>query len=203
MLQRPAPRLILASASTSRRALLAAAGLSFAVQPAPIDEAAAKRSARASGATAAEAALLLADLKARHVAQAAPDAMVIGADQILVCDGAWFDKPPDIAAAREQLRTLRGRSHELATAVVCQAGQTRVWHHIAQPHLTMRDASDAFIDAYLQAEGDDVTGTVGAYRLEGRGAHLFIRVEGEHSAVLGLPLLPLLAFLRQHGVLMS
>jgi septum formation protein len=203
MLQRPAPRLILASASTSRRALLTAAGLSFAVQPAPIDEAAAKRSARASGATAAEAALLLADLKARHVAQAAPDAMVIGADQILVCDGAWFDKPPDIAAAREQLRTLRGRSHELATAVVCQAGQTRVWHHIAQPHLTMRDASDAFIDAYLQAEGDDVTGTVGAYRLEGRGAHLFIRVEGEHSAVLGLPLLPLLAFLRQHGVLMS
>jgi len=203
MLQRPAPRLILASASTSRRALLAAAGLSFAVQPAPIDEAAAKRSARASGATAAEAALLLADLKARHVAQAAPDAMVIGADQILVCDGAWFDKPPDIAAAREQLRTLRGRSHELATAVVCQAGQTRVWHHIAQPHLTMRDASDAFIDAYLQAEGDDVTGTVGAYRLEGRGAHLFIRVEGEHSAVLGLPLLPLLGFLRQHGVLMS
>ena len=203
MLQRPTPRLILASASTSRRALLAAAGLSFAVQPAPIDEAAAKRSARASGATAAEAALLLADLKARHVAQAAPDAMVIGADQILVCDGAWFDKPPDIAAAREQLRTLRGRSHELATAVVCQAGQTRVWHHIAQPHLTMRDASDAFIDAYLQAEGDDVTGTVGAYRLEGRGAHLFIRVEGEHSAVLGLPLLPLLAFLRQHGVLMS
>jgi septum formation protein len=203
MLQRPAPRLILASASTSRRALLTAAGLSFAVQPAPIDEAAAKRSARASGATAAEAALLLADLKARHVAQAAPDAMVIGADQILVCDGAWFDKPPDIAAAREQLRTLRGRSHELATAVVCQAGQTRVWHHIAQPHLTMRDASDAFIDAYLQAEGDDVTGTVGAYRLEGRGAHLFIRVEGEHSAVLGLPLLPLLAFLRQHSVLMS
>jgi septum formation protein len=203
MLQRPTPRLILASASTSRRALLTAAGLSFAVQPAPIDEAAAKRSARASGATAAEAALLLADLKARHVAQAAPDAMVIGADQILVCDGAWFDKPPDIAAAREQLRTLRGRSHELATAVVCQAGQTRVWHHIAQPHLTMRDASDAFIDAYLQAEGDDVTGTVGAYRLEGRGAHLFIRVEGEHSAVLGLPLLPLLAFLRQHGVLMS
>ncbi|HEX3399748.1 MAG TPA: Maf family nucleotide pyrophosphatase [Acetobacteraceae bacterium] len=203
MLQRPTPRLILASASTSRRALLTAAGLSFAVQPAPIDEAAAKRSVRASGATAAEAALLLADLKARHVAQAAPDAMVIGADQILVCDGAWFDKPPDIAAAREQLRTLRGRSHELATAVVCQAGQTRVWHHIAQPHLTMRDASDAFIDAYLQAEGDDVTGTVGAYRLEGRGAHLFIRVEGEHSAVLGLPLLPLLAFLRQHGVLMS
>jgi septum formation protein len=203
MLQRPTPRLILASASTSRRALLTAAGLSFAVQPAPIDEAAAKRSARASGATAAEAALLLADLKARHVAQAAPDAMVIGADQILVCDGAWFDKPPDIAAAREQLRTLRGRSHELATAVVCQAGQTRVWHHIAQPHLTMRDASDAFIDAYLQAEGDDVTGTVGAYRLEGRGAHLFIRVEGEHSAVLGLPLLPLLAFLRQHSVLMS
>ena len=203
MLQRPAPRLILASASTSRRALLTAAGLSFAVQPAPIDEAAAKRSARASGATAAEAALLLADLKARHVAQAAPDAMVIGADQILVCDGAWFDKPPDIAAAREQLRTLRGRSHQLATAVVCQAGQTRVWHHIAQPHLTMRDASDAFIDAYLQAEGDDVTGTVGAYRLEGRGAHLFIRVEGEHSAVLGLPLLPLLAFLRQHGVLMA
>jgi len=202
MLQRPTPRLILASASESRRALLAAAGLTFAVQPADIDEAAVKRAARAEGLSARDAALRLAEAKARRVAPANPDALVIGADQILVCDDAWFDKPADVAAAREQLRTLRGRSHVLATAVVCQVGQQQVWHHVAQPRLTMRDFSDDFLDGYLAAEGDDVTSTVGSYRLEGRGVHLFAEVDGEHSAVLGLPLLALLDYLRHHGVVL-
>jgi septum formation protein len=203
MLQRPIPRLILASASASRRALLAAAGLNFTIQPADIDETAVKRAARAEGCCAREAALRLAAAKAHRVAQDNPDTLVSGADQILVCDDAWFDKPADVVAAREQLRALRGRSHVLATAVVCQVGQRQVWHHAAEPRLAMRDFSDDFLDAYLAEEGEDVTSTVGSYRLEGRGVHLFAEIDGEHSAVLGLPLLALLDYLRQHGVVLS
>ncbi len=200
MLQRPRPKLILASASVARQMLLAAAGLTFAVRPAEIDEAQVKRTARTDGASAAEAALLLATLKARCIAESEPEALVIGADQILVCEGAWFDKPPCIAAAREQLCALRGRIHVLATAVVCQQGRQRVWHHVAEPRLTMRDFSDDFLDDYLAAERDEVTRTVGAYRLEARGVHLFTCVEGQHTAILGLPLMPVLEFLRAWGI---
>jgi septum formation protein len=203
MLQRPEPRLILASASASRRALLAAADVTFDVRPADIDEAEVRRTARANGAVAAEVALLLAELKARRIAESNPDALVIGADQILVCDGVWFDKPANVAAAREQLLALRGRSHALATAVACQQGHQTVWHHITEPRLTMRMFSDGFLDTYLRSEADCVTSTVGAYRLEGRGVHLFAAVEGGHSAILGLPLLPLLAFLRARGILVN
>jgi septum formation protein len=201
MLQHPSPRLILASASASRRALLAAAGLAFDVRPADIDETAVKRDARAEAMGAEVTALLLAELKASAVALRAPEVLVIGADQILVCDGVWFDKPADVAGAREQLRALRGRSHVLATAVVCYQGDRRIWHHVAAPGLTMRNFSDDFLERYLAAEADTVTGTVGAYRLEGRGVQLFDAVEGEHSAILGLPLLPLLSFLREMRVL--
>jgi septum formation protein len=203
MLQRPAPRLILASASASRQAVLRAAGLTFAIQPAHIDEAEVKRAARGDGASAEQAALLLAELKARRVASDEPGALVIGADQILVCDDQWFDKPADGPAAAVQLRALRGRAHALATAVVCVRDGQRVWQHVAQPCLTMRSFSDPFLDDYLTAEGDAVTTTVGAYRLEGYGVHLFERIEGEHSTVLGLPLLELLGFLRHYGVLQA
>jgi septum formation protein len=139
-------------------------------------------------------------LKAQRVAMRFPDAVVIGADQILVCDGAWFDKPEDREAACRQLLALRGKMHMLATAVVCQRRDQLLWHHVVRPHLTMRDFSDGFVDDYLAAEGDRVLSSVGAYRLEGLGIHLFERIEGEHTAILGLPLLPLLGFLRQHGV---
>ncbi len=122
MLQRPVPRLILASASASRQAVLRAAGLIFAIQPADVDEAEVKRTARADGAGAEEAALTLAELKARRAASRDPEALVIGADQILVCGDEWFDKPADVPAAAVQLRALRGRTHALATAVVCQRG---------------------------------------------------------------------------------
>jgi septum formation protein len=196
MLQRPEPRLILASASASRRTLLSAAGLAFEVRPSGADEAAVKRVA----ADAMAAALELADLKARAVAATEPGALVIGADQILVCDGAWYDKPASMAAAADQLRALRGRTHELATAVACHQGGQRVWHHTEAPRLTMRNFSDVFLEAYLAAEGYSVTSTVGAYRVEGLGAHLFASIQGDHSSVLGLPLLPLLDFLRQRNV---
>jgi septum formation protein len=203
MLQNPTPRLILASQSASRRALLAAAGLVFDCEPARVDEDAVKQAARAEGASADEAALLLANLKAERVARRHPDALVIGADQILVCDGAWFDKPAHVEAAGEHLRRLRGRSHTLATAVVCVRGDGPVWQHVATPRLTMRDFSDGFLRAYLLEEGDGLLSSVGAYRLEGLGVHLFDRIEGDHAAVLGLPLLALLRFLRQHGALVS
>ena len=199
-LQAASPKLILASASRSRQALLTAAGLNFDVRAAHIDEGEIKRSARAEAVSADDTALLLAELKAHRIARPNPDALVIGADQLLVCDDRWFDKPADLAEARQHLLSLRGRSHTLVTAVVCQRGDQRIWHHIAHPRLRMRAFSDAFLASYLQAEGNLVTSTVGGYRLEGFGLHLFDRVEGEHSAILGLPMLALLGFLRQHGV---
>lgn len=203
MFQRPAPRLILASASISRRALLQGAGLQFDAIPAHIDEAAIKQSARAEGLPAHEAATLLADMKAARLSHRHPDALVIGADQILVCDDIWFDKPADQVEAYAHLTTLRGKTHTLATAVVCHLGSQRIWQHIAQPRLTMRVFSDAFLTAYLAIEGDTVKATVGAYRLEAAGVHLFTRIEGDHDAILGLPLLPLLQFLRNQGLLIA
>ena len=200
MLQNPDPRLILASSSDVRRTLLANAGLSFRAEAAAIDEAEIKCAARTGGDTAEQAATTLAGLKAQRVALRSPDAVIIGADQILECGGEWFDKPTDREAARRQLLALQGRTHMLATAVVCQRGEQRLWHHMARPRLTMRAFPDGFLDDYLVAEGDRVLNSVGAYRLEGLGIHLFERVEGEHTAILGLPLLPLLGFLRQHGV---
>lgn len=203
MFQHPDPALVLASSSASRAALLTAAGLRFVTKPAAVDEAAAREAAAADGATAAEAAMLLAEMKARRVAMRHPEAVVIGADQILVCEHAWFEKPADLVAARQQLMALRGRTHVLATAVLCFVGGQRAWQHLAQPRLGMRMFSDAFLDAYLTQEADRVLTSVGAYRLEGMGIHLFERVEGDHSTILGLPLLPLLGFLRQHGVLVA
>jgi len=197
----PAPRLVLASASTARRALLEAAGLAFDVRPARIDEDAVKRAARAEGCGPAQAALRLAGLKAACIHD--PEALVIGADQILECEGTWFDKPADLAAARAQLRALRGRRHVLHTAAVCHRGGAEMWRHLAAPSLVMRHFSDAFVDRYLALEGERVTASVGAYRLEGPGIQLFDEIEGEHATILGLPLLALLRLLRQHGAVLD
>ncbi len=190
-----------ASASASRRALLQAAGLRFEALPAAVDEAAIKEAAQAENIPPRDATLMLAEAKAERIARKRPEALVIGCDQLLVCEGRWFDKPNDIAAAREQLRALRGRTHELVTAVLCWRGGRRIWQEVAVPRLAMRDFSDAFLEDYLAAEGEAVTQTVGAYRLEGLGVHLFDRITGEHAAILGLPLLALLGFLRDHRVL--
>ncbi len=194
-------RLILASQSRFRAGLLAAAGVAVETMPAHVDEADVKQAARAEGASAEDTALLLASLKAERIARRHPDALVIGGDQMLVCEGTWFDKPPDMAAARAQLLALRGKAHTLVTAVLCQRGDQRVWQHIARPRLVMRDFSEAFLDQYLALEGEVLTTTVGAYRVEGPGLQLFDRIEGEHSEIVGLPMLALLGFLRQHGVL--
>ncbi len=191
--------LILASQSASRAALLTAAGIDFDVRPALIDETAVKQAMWNEQATAADTAFMLAGLKAYRVR--ATSALVLAADQLLVCDGMWFDKPPTLAAARDQLQALRGKMHELVTAVVIFHDGQEIWRHLAMPRLRMRDFSDGFLEEYLAAEGVELLTTVGAYRLEARGITLFEQIEGSHSAILGLPLLPVLEFLRQRGVL--
>ncbi len=197
------PPLILASASPTRHALLAAAGLTFTVQTGRFDEEQAKRAARAAGTTPESLALALAHGKAAAVSALRPEAIVIGADQILLCAGHMFDKPADLAAARTHLLALRARTHHLVTAVTALRAGQPLWHHLASPSLTMRAFSDAALEQYLAAEADSVTTTVGGYRLEGRGIQLFEAIEGDHFSILGLPLLPLLAFLRSEGVIVE
>ena len=193
--------LILASASSVRARLLAAAGVVFRVAPAEIDEAALKCACRAGRRVASECALSLAEAKAQWVSRREPGALVVGADQILVCEGEWFDKPADLGAARGQLQALRGRTHVLATAVCAILASERVWRLEVAPELSMRQFSDEFLDDYLAAEGAAVLGSVGAYRLEARGSQLFDSIEGDYFAILGLPLLELLRFLREFGAI--
>jgi septum formation protein len=200
-MQDPAVPVVLASTSRTRAALLRSAGVAFETAAPGVDEAAVKEAARAEGLAPADAALLLAGLKARRISERHPAAVVIGADQILVCEGRWFDKPADREAAAAQLASLAGRTHTLVTAVLAMKGGVTLWSHVATPRLTMRALSEAVVAAYLDAAGEAVTASVGAYQAEGLGIRLFSAIEGEHAAILGLPLLPLLGFLRQHRVL--
>jgi septum formation protein len=193
--------LVLASGSATRAALLRAAGLAIQVDPAAVDEDEAKAALKGSRAAAPAAAEALAELKAQRVSRRRPGALVLGCDQLLECDGAWFDKPADRSAARRQLLALRGRGHSLHSAAVAVRDGGRVWHHVGTARLAMRAFSEAFLDGYLERAGDAVLGSVGAYQLEGLGAQLFARVEGDWFTILGLPLLPLLDFLRDHRVL--
>jgi septum formation protein len=195
--------LILASASPTRRRLLAAAGIEFAQQAAGLNEELIKHEFRSGGQGAADCALALAEAKARAVAVRRPDALVIGADQILHCAGKWFDKPAEIEEVRTQLQSLRGLTHELVTAACVVEDRARVWHTLSSAQLSMRRFSDAFLDLYLMAEGHAVLGSVGAYRLEGRGIQLFDEIRGDYFAILGLPLLELAQFLRSRQVLGS
>lgn len=195
----PAP-LILASASPSRRQMLTNAGLAFEVVPSSVDEDEVKRSLQAERASARDLATALAEMKAVAVSRRRPEALVIGADSTLACEGTLFDKPPTLAAARTQLQALRGRTHELVSAAVVAQGGARIWQAADAGQLTMRPFSDAFLDAYLARAGEAICGSVGAYHLEGLGAHLFTRVDGDYFTILGLPLLPLLVFLAEHGI---
>ena len=140
-------------------------------------------------------------MKARQVSRHHPNAMVIGADQMLECGDIWFDKPADRDHARGHLHALRGKSHRLIASVVVVQNEARQWHHTNSVTMTMRPFSDAFLDAYLDRAGDDVLISVGAYQLEGIGAQLFNGVDGDYFTVLGLPLLALLDFLRTRGLL--
>ena len=145
--------------------------------------------------------MALAEAKARAVAERHPEALVVGADQLLACGDDWFDKPETLAAARTQLIALRGRAHVLETAVCVARDGELLWHAESRPCLRMREFYDGFLSGYLAAEGEAALGSVGGYRLEGRGVQLFERIEGDHFAILGLPLIELLEFLRRRGAL--
>jgi septum formation protein len=181
--------------------MLRQAGLDFTVEAAAVDEDEVKRALRVEGADAGRAAEMLAELKAMHVSGRRPGALVIGADQILDCNGAWFDKPADRATARRDLAILRGRDHQQITAACVVRDGVLIWHTTQRARLTMRDFSDDFLDRYLDAAGGGILGCAGGYQLEGVGVQLFSRVDGDYFAILGLPLLPLLDFLRGHRVI--
>jgi septum formation protein len=193
--------LLLASKSRVRRSLLAAAGIPVEVRAADLDERALE--ADAPDREPAAIAALLAREKALAVGRADPKRLVLGADQVLALDGQLFAKPPDRGAARAQLRALSGRVHALHSAAACVQNDAVIFEHVSVARLTMRALSEQFLEAYLDAAGDATTESVGAYQLEGSGSQLFERVDGDYFAILGLPLLEVLDFLRRRGCLLA
>jgi septum formation protein len=193
--------LILASKSAARRALLSAAGIPFEVVVAKIDERAVEARLRTQGASPQTIAAQLAREKALKVAGREPQRLVIGADQVLALEGEIFTKPADRPAATAQLLKLSGRTHALHSALCVARGEEILFETVATAKLTCRAFSADFVSRYLDVAGDAVLTSVGAYQLEGLGAHLVEQIDGDHATILGLPLLPLLAFLRRHGSL--
>ncbi len=197
----PSERLILASKSAARRSMLADAGVLFSVQVADVDEDAVKNAH--DPADAAGLAVELARVKALAVSRHDADAWVLGADQTLAFDGGLVSKAPSLDAARVRLAAMRGRAHHLHSGAALARNGQIVWSGVDTATMRVRDFSDAFLDAYLAAEGEGVLACVGSYRLEGMGSQLFEAVEGDYFTVLGLPLWPVLAELRRAGVLKS
>jgi septum formation protein len=181
--------------------MLEAAGLSVVVDKPDVDEAVLKQAARRQGLDAAAAAGMLAQAKAETVAQRHPGRMVLGCDQMLDCDGRWFDKPLDRASAVRQIADLAGKTHTLFSAAVVMRDRAVLWSVIDAAEMCMRPLSEAFIGAYLDRVGAAVLGSVGGYQIEGVGIQLFDAVRGDHFTILGLPLLPLLDFLRREGAI--
>lgn len=199
-----APALILASGSAVRAMLLRQAGLAFEIRDSLVDEDEVKKGFAASDnwADTDALALKLAGEKALAVSRTDPGALVIGADQILSCDGRRYDKPRDMAEARANLETFRGRTHILHSGVALAKDGAIVWGLGDRARLTMRGFTPEFLDWYLAALGEKVRSSVGCYQLEGPGIQLFERIEGDYFTILGLPLLPLLAALRHHGIIL-
>jgi septum formation protein len=198
------PRLILASQSSSRRAMLSAAGVEFEAMAAGVDEEAIKDGLRAEAISPRNLADALAEFKATRLSQRFPDALVLGCDSTVAFDdNAMIDKAGSRDEQRDLLLRLSGQRHRLwSAAVICEGGRP-IWRHVDVAALHMRPLGEAFIDAYLDAEWPEIGHCVGGYRLEGRGAQLFARIEGSQFTILGLPLLPLLDYLRTRGVLQS
>ena len=195
--------LILASASAGRRAMLENAGIVFDVEAASIDEDAVKQSLKAEGAAVEQAAETLAELKARRISARHAGVLVLGADSMLECDGRWYDKAESVAQAREHLVSMRGRTHRLVTSAVLVRDEGRIWHHTAVARMTMRNFSDACLDAYLASIGERACASVGCYQVESEGLQLFARIEGDFFAIVGLPMIEVLDQLRAQGVLAS
>ena len=194
-----AGKLVLASQSESRHAILAAAGIPHEVEPAHLDER--NIEGRTGASDAAHVAALLAREKALAISGRRPGALVLGADQTLAVGTRSLSKPRDRAAAREQLVRLRGRTHELHSAIAVARNGLIMFEHRDVARLTMREFSDAFLEKYIEAAAAAVTASIGAYQLEKIGIQLFERVEGDHFVILGLPLLPMLEFFRREGLL--
>ena len=194
---------ILASGSATRRAMLLAAGVTFDVVPADVDEPAVRHQlvAEDAGVTPAELAQALAAAKSKEVSRRYPGAIVIGSDQVLECDGEIFFKPGDASGVRTTLEKLTDRTHSLHAAVALSSSGRVGWAACDTARLTMRRLSPAFIDDYVARTGEAVLGSVGAYQIEGLGVQLFDHIEGNHFTILGMPLLPLLSELRAQGEL--
>lgn len=205
MAEQRATRLVLASGSQSRRQMLDAAGLAFDIAPADVDERTIRETLQAddSGIEPADVAEVLARAKAETISRRRPDALVIGADQVLALGAEIFEKPADLAGARGHLQKLRGRTHQLHSVVVLAEGGEVVWAHVDTAALTMHAFSPLFLENYLTLAGTVICDSVGAYQLEGLGVQLFERIEGDYFTILGLPVLPLLAELRARKVIAS
>jgi septum formation protein len=197
-----APRpLILASSSETRRKMLVGAGLTFKAVSAALDEEKLKKKLVAEGTAGSDLSLTLAKAKAAGVAQKHRGSLVIGADQTLECDGKRFDKPHSLGEARQQLERLDGKTHGLTSAACVFCEGRVIWTHIDRAHLTMRPLSAGFVESYLEALGEENLCAAGLYQLEGLGSQLFLSVEGDLFTILGLPLFPLLGFLRSQGIM--
>jgi septum formation protein len=195
-------RLILASQSAARRAILTAAGVEYEAMAPMIDEEAFKSRFREQGISPRNLADALAELKALKLSKRFPADLVVGCDQTLALDdGTMLDKASSLATLKAQMHELSGRTHSLWSALVVAQGGVPIWRHVEQCKMMMRDLSPDFIDDYLAAEGAELLNCVGGYRFEGRGVQLFSRIEGSHFAILGLPLLPLLDMLRTRNIL--
>lgn len=191
--------LVLASQSQARQNMLRSCGLEFEAYPADLDEQALIRDSHSDNDS--HIAARLAAAKAEAISAKFPDALVIGSDQILECDGQILSKAADKNEAREKLIFLRGKTHRLISAVALAKGSEVIWQHSDQVSLTMHNFDDAFLDSYIDNAGDALTACVGAYEFEGLGAQLFEKIEGDYFTILGMPLLPLLNYLRsEHGV---
>ena len=190
--------IILASKSAARTAVLKGAGVAFETAVAGVDEEAVKTGLLADGASPRDIADALAELKAVKISRNRPG-LVIGADQTLEFEGGLYDKAETLEAARARLKLLRGKPHRLHSAVVVARDGAPIWRELDTATLTMRAFSDDFLETYLETEGEAALGSVGCYRLEGPGAQLFSKIEGDYFAILGLPLLGLLDLLRRHG----
>jgi septum formation protein len=202
-LWREAYPLILASKSSARAALLRQTRIPFEIQAAEIDERSAEAPLRDSGASMRDIAAHLARAKARAVAMLHPDRLVLGADQTLALGGRMFTKPANRGEALEQLRALSGREHALHSAICVMRSGEPLFEAKETACLKMRPISEPFLSAYAEAAGAALTASVGAYQVEGLGIHLFEEVAGDHSTILGLPLIPLLTFLRRNGSLLG
>ena len=194
--------LILASQSASRRAMLDAAGVAYNALPAHVDEAGMTAAMLDAGHLPRDIADALAELKAVKISQAYPTALVLGSDSVVVrADGVLLDKPTDRENARGQLTALSAGTHQLISAAVIAEQGRPVWRHVDQARLVVRPLSAAFIDAYLDAEWPAIAQCVGCFRIEGPGVTLFDRIDGNHFTILGMPLLPVLGYLRLRGIM--